>query len=111
MRLWEDQKKELRGLLSSLLQLCDQSNAYFDALSIFYAAYGHGSQHATNSEIQKCLLRTFELPGQAMAYTVIDGLDECRTTTGVPSSREGVLELVRELVGLQIPNLRICVTS
>lgn len=46
-----------------------------------------------------------------MAYTVIDGLDECRTTTGVPSSREGVLELVRELVGLQIPNLRICVTS
>lgn len=108
----DDQKKELRGLLSSLLvQLCDQSSAYSAALSNFYSAYGNGSQHATDSELQQCLLRILELPGQVAAYIVIDGLDECPTTAGVPSSREDVLELVRELVGLQIPNLRICVTS
>ena len=108
----EDQKKELRGLLSSLLvQLCHQSYAYSAALSDFYLAYGNGSQHATDSELQQCLLRMLELPGQATTYIVIDGLDECPTKTGSPSSREGVLELVRELVGLQIPNLRICVTS
>jgi hypothetical protein len=51
-----------------------------------------------------------ELPKQATAYVIIDALDEC-PTIGLPSPREGVLNLVRELVGLQIPNLRICVTS
>ena len=108
----EDQKKELRGLLSSLLlQLCDQSYAYSAALSNFYSAYGNGSQRATDSELQQCLLRMLELPGQATTYIVLDGLDECPMTTGIPSSREGVLEVVRELVGLRIPNLRICVTS
>ena len=51
------------------------------------------------------------LPGQATTYIIIDALDECPTTTGLPSPREEVLKLVKELVGLQIPNLRICVTS
>jgi hypothetical protein len=108
----EDQKKDRRGLLSSLLvQLCDQSDAYYAALSQFYFSHGHGSQHASDSELVQCLKHLLELPDQATAYVIIDALDECPTTTGLPSPREEVLELVKELVGLHIPSLRICVTS
>jgi hypothetical protein len=49
-------------------------------------------------------------PGQATAYIVIDALDEC-PTSGLPSPRESVVELVVKLVKLRAPNLRICVTS
>jgi hypothetical protein len=108
----EDQKTNLRGLLSSLLvQLCEQSDAYFTILSDFYVAHGHGSQHASDSELVGCLKDILKLPGQATVYIVIDALDECPITTGSPSPREEVLELVEELVNLNIPNLRICVTS
>jgi hypothetical protein len=107
----ENQKKERRGLLSSLLvQLCDQSDAYYAALSQFYFAHSHGSQHASDSELVQCLKHMLELPEQATAYVIIDALDEC-PTIGLPSRREEVLNLVRELVRSQIPNLRICVTS
>lgn len=108
----EDQKKERRGLLTSLLtQLCDQSDAYCAVLSDLYSANGNGSQHPIDSELQQCLLRMLKLPGQAPAYIVIDGLDECPVTSGLPSPREGALDIVEELVELQQPNLRICVTS
>jgi len=107
----EDKKKERRGLLTSILvQLCGQSDAYYDGLSKFYFAHGDGSQHASDSELAQCLKHLLELPEQATAYVIIDALDEF-PTIGLPSPREGVLNLVRELVRLQIPNLRICVTS
>ena len=108
----EDQKKERRGLLSSLLvQLCYQSDAYCEALSKFSLAHGRGSKHASDSELVQCLKGVLGLPDQATAYVIIDALDECPATTGFPSPREQVLEVVKELVELQIPNLRICVTS
>jgi len=107
----EDQKRQCRGLLSSLLvQLCQQSDAYCDALSKFYLTHNHGSQHASDSELAQCLKDLLALPGQATAYIVIDALDEC-PKTGLPSPREQVLKLVKELVKSRIPNLRICVTS
>jgi hypothetical protein len=52
-----------------------------------------------------------KLPGQATAHIIIDALDECPSTTGMPSPREKVLKLVEELVNLHVPHLRICVTS
>jgi DNA-binding Lrp family transcriptional regulator len=108
----EDQKKDKRGLLSSLLdQLCVQSDAYSTILSDFYLAHGGGSQHAGDSELVGCLQDMLKLPGQATVYIIIDALDECSSTAGLPSPREEVLELVEELVDLQIPTLRICVTS
>jgi hypothetical protein len=108
----EGQKKDLRGLLSSLLvQLCEQSDAYSAILSDFYAAHGHGSQHASDSELLVCLKDMLKLRGQAEIHIIIDALDECPLTTGLLSPREKVLELVEELVNSRIPNLRICVTS
>ena len=108
----EDQKKDQRGLLSSLLvQLCEQSDAYSTILSDFYIAHRRGSQHASDSELLGCLKDMLKLPGQATVHVIIDALDECPMTSGLPSPREKVLEVVEELVNLQIPNLRICVTS
>jgi hypothetical protein len=49
--------------------------------------------------------------GQLPIYLIIDALDECPNDTGIPSSREKVLKLVKELIGLHHPNLRLCVTS
>ncbi len=108
----DDQKKDLHGLLSSLLvQLCDQSDAYSTILSDFYVAHRRGEQHASDSELRECLKDMLKLSGQAPVYIVIDALDECPITTGLPSPREDVLDLVEELVNLHIPNLHICITS
>jgi hypothetical protein len=108
----DEQKKDLRGLLSSLLvQLCEQSDAYSAILSDFHAAHGHGSQHASDSELIGCLKDVLKLSGQATAYVIIDALDECLITSGLPSPREKVLGLVEELVDSHVPNLRICVSS
>jgi len=108
----ENQKKEGRGLLTSLLtQLCDQSAAYWAVLSNLYSINGNGSQRASDSELQQCRLQMLKLPRQTPAYVVIDGLDECPVTSGSPSPREVSLDTVDELVKLKHPNLRICVTS
>ena len=49
--------------------------------------------------------------GQVPIYIVVDALDECPNDSGIPSSREKVLDLVKELVELRHPNLRLCITS
>jgi hypothetical protein len=108
----DDRKKERRGLLSSLLvQLCDQSNAYCAIFSDFYLKHDSGSRYASDSELAQCLKTMLGLPNQAVAYIIIDALDECSTSTGMPSPRDNVLGLVEDLARLQAPSLRICVTS
>ena len=108
----DDQKKDQRGLLSSILvQLCEQSDAYSAILSDFYVAHRDGSQHASNKELVSCLKDILKLPGQATVYIVVDALDECPITSDLTSPREKVLEVIEELVDSQIPTLRICVTS
>ena len=44
-------------------------------------------------------------------YVVMDALDECPDHSGLPTAREEVLVVLKELVGLYLPNMRICVTS
>jgi hypothetical protein len=108
----EDQKKDMRGLLSSLLiQLCHQSDSYCDILSKFYLDYAGGSQRPGDDELVRCLKHILKLPGQAPIFLIVDALDECTNTTSLPSPREQVLILLEDLIDLQLPNLRICVTS
>jgi hypothetical protein len=91
----DDHKKDRRGLISSLLvQLCEQSDAYSTILSDFYVARGHGAQHASDSELLKCLKDMLNLPGQPIVYIIIDALDECLMTSGSQFPREKVLEVV-----------------
>ena len=108
----EDQKKGLRGLLSSLLvQLCHQSDSYCDVLSKFYSEHANGSRHSSDDVLAGCLKNLLDLPGHAPVYLIVDALDECPNTLSIPSPRDEVLNLVEELIKLQIPNVRICVTS
>jgi len=105
-------KKDLRGLVSSILvQLCHQSDSYCDILSNFYRDHERGSQHPGDDELVCCLKDILELPGQAPIFLIVDGLDECPSTTALPSPREEVVVLLKDLIDSQHPNLRICVTS
>ena len=108
----EDQKRYICGLLSSVLfQLCDQSDAYHDVLSILYSKHRHGAQNPSDIELLRCLRDLLALPRQAPIYLVIDALDECPNTSAMPSPREEVLTFVEQLIESRLDNLRICITS
>jgi hypothetical protein len=108
----EDQKKELRGLLSSLLvQLCHQSDSYSDLLFKFYSEHAKGRRRPSDDALVRCLKDLLKLPGLAPVYLIVDALDECPNTSAVPSPRAEVLNLIEKLIESRFPNLRICVTS
>jgi len=108
----EDQKRDRRGLLSSVLfQLCDQSDSYHDILSTFYSTHRHGAQSPSEDELIRCLKELSELPGQAPIFLIVDALDECPNASSLSSPREKVLMLVEDLIHSRLPNLRICITS
>jgi len=108
----DDDKKNLRGLVSSLLvQLCDYSNCYSAILSNFYSAHGGGLRQASDDKLIRCLRDVLRLPKQAPVYIIIDGLDECPNTFGMPSPREKVLEFLKDLVTSRLQNVHICITS
>ena len=108
----EDQKRDRRGLLSSMLvQLCHQSDSYCDILSKFYLGHASGSQNPSDNALLHCLKDLLELPGQAPVYLVVDALDEYPDTSAIPSPREKVLMLLEELITSRIPDLHVCVTS
>jgi len=108
----EDQKKEPRGLLSSLLvQLCHQSDSYCDVLSNLYLEHNNGSRQPSDNTLLNCLEEILKLPRHPPVYLIMDALDECPITSSMWSPRDKVLTLVKKLIDSQIPNLRICVTS
>ena len=52
----EDQKKDLRGLLSSVLaQLCHQSDSYSEFISNLYSEHANGSRHPSDDVLVGCL--------------------------------------------------------
>jgi hypothetical protein len=53
-----------------------------------------------------------KIPGEVPTYIIIDAMDESPDASGTHlRRREKVLELVKNLVDLHLPNLRICITS
>jgi hypothetical protein len=105
-------KQDVRGLLSSLVvQLCAQSDPCYNILSSLYSKHNVGLRLPDDDSLTQCLQEMLGLPGQPPIYIIIDALDECPDTSGPPSSRELVLNLIEDLVELHLPNLRICVTS
>ena len=108
----DDQKKEVRGLLSSfLVQLYHQSDSYFHILSEFYLNHDKGSRPPSGDALAGCLKELLKLPGLAPVYLIVDALDECPNLSVVRSPRAEVLAFIEELVKIRIPNLRVCVTS
>ena len=105
-------KQDSRALLSSLLiQLSDQSDQCCDVLIGLHSAHRNGSCQPTEDSLSQCLKDMLTAMGQVPIYLIVDALDECPTGSGVPSLREKVLKLVKELVGLNLPYLRLCLTS
>jgi hypothetical protein len=108
----EDEKKDFRGLLSSVLfQLSDQSDSYHRILSTFYSTHRDGAQSPSDDELVQCLKDVLNVPGQAPIFLIVDALDECPNTSTISSPREEVLTLLEDLIESQLPHLRICVTS
>ena len=108
----EDEKRDLRGLLSSILvQLCHQSDSYSQILSTFYFEHANGSRHPSDDALVRCLKDILGARGQAPVYLIIDGLDECSNTSAMPSPREKILMFLEDLIDSQHQNLRLCVTS
>ena len=53
-----------------------------------------------------------KLPRQGPIFIILDALDECPESPGIPlSPRNEVLRLVKELVDRHLKGLHICVTS
>ena len=105
-------KQGLHNLLSSLLtQLSARPSPCCDILSELYSVHNNGKEQPSDSVLTKCLKDMLTLPDQRPIYLVIDALDESPNTSGIPSPRERVLQLLNELVDLRVPNLHICVTS
>ena len=105
-------KQDLRSLLSSLLvQLSNRSHSFSTILSEFYSAHDNGSRQPSEPALIKCLKDMLKLPGQGEIYIVVDALDECPNFSGYPTPREKVLKIKRELVGLHLPHLHLCIMS
>jgi hypothetical protein len=108
----EDKKKDLRGLLSSVLvQLCRQSDSYCDILSELFSEHENGSHDPSDNSLMRCLKELLELPGQAPVFLIVDALDDCPITSAISFPREKVLMLLGDLINSRLPNLRICITS
>lgn len=104
-------KQKRRDLLTSLVtQLSARSDRNCDILSALYLKHDSGGQKPSEDELVQCLKTMISLMDHP-TYLIIDALDECSNMSGMPSPREQVLGLLKELVELSLPNIRICVTS
>jgi hypothetical protein len=105
-------KQDCRGLLSSLLtQLCTRSHHGYDILSSLYEAHEKGLRQPSEVDLIRCLKDVLALPGHGRVYIVVDAVDESPNRPGIPSPREKVLHLMKELLDLHHPHLRVCITS
>jgi hypothetical protein len=110
----EVDKKHRHGLLSSLLiQLSSRSEPCLGILSHLYSTHNNGKEQPSERVLVQCLKDMLSALSQSQfpTYVILDALDECPNTSGIPTPRGHVLGVLKELVDLGIPNLRICVTS
>jgi hypothetical protein len=108
----DEDKQSCRNLVISILsQLATQSSSYCDILSHLYSTHGHGRRKPSDGALTQYLKKMLSLPTEDPVYLIIDALDECPNHTGMPTSREEVLDLIQDLLDLHLPNVHICVTS
>ena len=105
-------KQDCYGLLSSLVsQLSAESDSCYNILSQLYSDNMNGTREPDIDSLKECMKDMLDLPGQSPIYIIVDALDECPNSSGMPSAREEVLELIGELVDLKLPNVNLCVAS
>ena len=108
----EPAKQEARGLLSSLLvQLCTQSDRFCEVLSSLHTTHDRGLEQPSEKALAECLREMLGDPKQAPVFIVVDALDECPNSQGLPTPRERALEIMKELIEIKLPHLHFCITS
>jgi hypothetical protein len=107
----DKEKQNARNLVTSLLiQLAAFSDPCCDIIYRVYSSYGNGTRQPTNDILKNCLKEMLIVVSEHPIYVVMDALDEC-PDSGMRTGREEVLVVLKDLVGLHLPNLHICVTS
>src|SRR5437868_1005849 len=82
-------KQSLHDLLPSLLtQLSARSASRCDILSKLYMDHDEGERQPSDDVLTQCLKAVLALPGGDPVYLIIDALDECPDSHGIPSPRE-----------------------
>ena len=71
----------------------------------------NGEKKPRVAVMSQCLVDMLTVSDQCPTYIILDALDECPNSSGIPSPREQVLTLVKDLVKLRLSHLHICVTS
>ena len=105
-------KQGFRDMVTSLItQLSARSGPRCDILSDLFSTHDEGKKQPSENRLAECLKKMLMLPDHRPTYLIIDALDESPNTSGIPSPRERVLQLVKELVELRLPDLHIFVTS
>ena len=105
-------KQTCRDLLLSIVsQLSTRSSSCCGILHRVYEAHDNGTQQPSDDTLKECLKQMVTLVGQYPIFIVLDALDECPVSSGLPPPRSEVLQFVKELVNLRLPRLHICATS
>ena len=107
----KDKQSRCNLILSILWQLASQSDLCCDFLFRLYSEHDDCKQKPSDGTLTRCLKEILLLPTQCSVYLIIDALDECPNSSGMPTPREEVLDFIQDLVDLQLPNLHLCVTS
>ena len=105
-------KQSRRNLILSLLsQLSARSDICCDMLYRIYLTHDKGAYKPTDDVLIQSLKEALKFSNHGPIFIIVDAIDECPNTFGMPSPRELVLDLVKELVGLSLLNLHLCITS
>ena len=98
-------------LLSLVSQLSTRSSLCCGILHHVYEAHDKGTRQPSDKTLKECLKQMLRLMGQSPMFIVLDALDECPDSSGLPPPRSEVLQFVKELVDLRLRGLYICATS
>ena len=98
-------------LLSLVSQLSCRSIPCCGVLHRVYETHDNGTRQPNDNTLKECLKQMLRLPGQRPIFLVLDALDECPDSSGLPPPRSEVLQFVKELVDLRLRGLYICATS
>ena len=105
-------KQNCHDLLRSLVfQLSIHSSPCCGILHRIYKTHKDGTQQPSDDTLKGCLKEMLRLLAQGSIFIILDALDECPDSPGLPSPRNEVLQLVKELVDLRLHGLYICATS
>ena len=100
-------KRDLRNALASLLtQLSAYSDNYCDILSHVHQLHNNGAEKPGDGAMIRSFTEMLAQPDQGPVYIILDALDESPYFT-----RMQILDFLSDLVGLQLSNIHICVTS